>query len=227
MMIFLSGATKNSSSSTSVSSAVWTSKLATRADAAANTIVRCSGACGKTRRCAPKRCETRASLRLDARSLTQFGHWQQLLRQDTVPAFSRSRRGAPRCLFAGEHVAGDGDVFTAGFLGHGNRVWKRALFSNLGQFHKHRKIDTGEHFHFRAAHAGDREIGGRAAEHVGEDCHAVTTVYPIDGLYDVASAQIRVVFGSNRDGFDLFLRTHDMFKRRLEFVGKAPMGHKH
>ena len=65
------------------------------------------------------------------------------------------------------------------------------------------------------------------AEHVGENGNAVTAIDAIDGFDDVASAQIRVVLGSDREGFDLFLRTHDMFERRLEFVGKAPMGHQH
>ena len=36
-----------------------------------------------------------------------------------------------------------------------------------------------------------------------------------------------VVFGSDRDGFDLLLRAHDVFERRPELVGKAPMGHKY
>ena len=49
----------------------------------------------------------------------------------------------------------------------------------------------------------------------------------VDRFDDVASAQIGIVFGSDRDRFDLLLWTHDVFERRLELVGKAPMGHKY
>jgi len=94
------------------------------------------------------------------------------------------------------------------------------------QLDQHGKIDPCEHFHFGPAHAGDREVGGRAAEHVGKNGDAVAAVDAVDGFNDVASTQIRVVLGSDRDSFDLLLRTHYMFKRRLELVGKAPMGHK-
>src|SRR3954453_6487662 len=47
MMTFLSSVTKNSSSNTSVSSAIWIPGLTTRADVAADTVVKCSGVCGK------------------------------------------------------------------------------------------------------------------------------------------------------------------------------------
>ena len=56
---------------------------------------------------------------------------------------------------------------------------------------------------------------------------AIARVDAVDRFDDIASTQIGVVFGSDRDSFDLLLRTHDMFERRLELVGKAPMGHKY
>ena len=56
---------------------------------------------------------------------------------------------------------------------------------------------------------------------------AIAAVDAVDGFNDVISAQIRVVLGSDRDSFDLLLRAHHMFERRLELVGKAPMGHKY
>src|SRR6476646_9186892 len=97
------------------------------------------------------------------------------------------------------------DVFAARLLRHRDGIGKRAFFTNLGKLHQHRKIDTCEHFHFRTAHAGDRKIGRRAAEHIGQDRDAITAVNAVDRFNDVASAQIRVVFGSDRDSFDLLL----------------------
>ena len=68
---------------------------------------------------------------------------------------------------------------------------------------------------------------GGAAEHIGEDGNAVAEVDAVDGFDDVTSTQIRVILCTDRNRFDLLLRTHDMFQRRLELVGKAPMGHKY
>ena len=65
------------------------------------------------------------------------------------------------------------------------------------------------------------------AQEAGRKYVTIATVDAIHRFDDIASTQIGVVLGSNRDGFNLFLRTHDMFERRLELVGKTPMGHKH
>ena len=80
---------------------------------------------------------------------------------------------------------------------------------------------------FGRLHAGDREIGGCAAEHIGEDGDAIAAVDAIDRFNDITSTQIEVVLGPDRDCFDLLLWTHDVFERGLELVGKAPMGHKY
>ncbi|MGY3455145.1 hypothetical protein ACVWW5_000595 [Bradyrhizobium sp. LM3.4] len=68
---------------------------------------------------------------------------------------------------------------------------------------------------------------GRAAKHVGEDRDAVAGIDAVNRFYDVASTEIGIIFGADRDRFDLLLWAHDMFKRCLEFVGKAPVGHKY
>ena len=70
-------------------------------------------------------------------------------------------------------------------------------------------------------------LDGGAAEHVSEDGNAVTAIDAIQRFSDCPSTQIRVIVGSNCDGFHLLLAAHDMFERRAEFVGKAPVGHKH
>jgi hypothetical protein len=64
-----------------------------------------------------------------------------------------------------------------------------------------------------------------AAEHVGEDGDTVATVDAIYRPNDI-TATVRGRPRSNGDGFNLFLRTYDMFERRLN-SSAAPMGHKH
>ena len=49
----------------------------------------------------------------------------------------------------------------------------------------------------------------------------------VDRFDDVAATEIGIIFGADRNCFDLFLRTHHMLKRRLELVGEAPMGHQY
>ena len=135
----------------------------------------------------------------------QFGRWQQLLGQDAAPAFSRSRRllwSAPRCSFAGEHAAGDRDVFATGLLGHVDSLRQGTLLTHLRQLDQHGTIDSCEHVHFWTAHAGNSNVRWGVAEHVGENGKAVTAIDAIDGFDDVASAQITVVLGCDREGFD-------------------------
>src|SRR6516164_10251271 len=138
--------------------------------------------------------------------------------------FPATRR---RRSFAGEDPAGDRDVFAARLLGHCDRVGKRSLFTYLGKLDQHGKVDAREHFHLGTAHAGNCEVGGRTAEHVGQDCNAVAGVYAVDRFDNVAATEIGIIFGADRHRFNLFLRTHDMFERRLELVGEAPVGHQY
>src|SRR5579871_1503839 len=132
-----------------------------------------------------------------------------------------------RRSFAGEHAAGDGDVFAAGFLRRRDRVRQRAAVTDLGELHQHRQVDAGEHLDLGPAHARDREVRRGSTEHVGEDGHAVARVDALDRFYDVASAEIGVIVSADRDRFDLFLWTHYVLERRLELVGETPMGHEY
>ena len=70
-------------------------------------------------------------------------------------------------------------------------------------------------------------VTAAAAEHVGKNGDAVAAIDAVDRFDDVATTEIGVVFRADRHGFDLFLRTHYVFERRLKLVGKAPMGHKY
>ena len=56
---------------------------------------------------------------------------------------------------------------------------------------------------------------------------AIAGIDAVNRFDDVASTEIGIIFGADRDRFDLLLWAHDMFKRCLEFVGKAPVGHKY
>src|SRR3954453_14309868 len=135
--------------------------------------------------------------------------------------------GARAELAAWQARAGDGDVFASGLLRHGDSLGQGTSLAHLGQFDQHRKIDPCEHVHLRTAHTGNREVGRRAAEHVSQDRNTVATLDAAYRVNDIASTQIGVVLGSDCDGFNLSLLTHDMFERRPKFVGKAPMGHKY
>src|SRR5262249_15471362 len=60
-----------------------------------------------------------------------------------------------------------------------------------------------------------------------ENRDAVAGVDTVDRFNDVAATEIGIVVGANCHRFYLFLRTHDVFERRSEFVGEAPMGHQY
>ena len=82
------------------------------------------------------------------------------------------RRIGSRSL-AGKHARGDVDVFAAGLLGVQDRLPKALLVAHARELDQHRQIDAGDHLDRAAVHARQREIRGRAPEHVGQDHHAV------------------------------------------------------
>src|SRR5262249_48425881 len=96
-----------------------------------------------------------------------------------------------------------------------------------GEFHQHRKIDAGENLDFRAPHHRDCEVGGCAAEHIGEDSHPLAAVHALDRLDDVLAALLHVVVGPDRHRLDLLLRAHHVLQGRAELGGEAPMGNKY
>jgi hypothetical protein len=68
---------------------------------------------------------------------------------------------------------------------------------------------------------GDREIAGRAAEHVGEDDDAAAALHRANRLHDVGASHLELVLGADRHGSDLVLRADDMLERGPELVGQA------
>ena len=71
---------------------------------------------------------------------------------------------------------------------------------------------------------GDREVGRRAAEHVGQDRDAVAGVDALDRLDDVLAALLDIVVGTDGHGFDLLLRTDHMLQRGAELARRAARG---
>src|SRR5215471_15911058 len=137
---------------------------------------------------------------------------------------SSAEEDSPAASFiAGEHAAGDGDVFAAGVLGRRDGLGQRTLVAHLGELHQHREIDAGEDLDFRAPHHRDCKVGGGAAKHVGEDRHPLAAVHALDRLDDVLAALLDVVVGPDRYRLDLLLRADHVFQDRAELSGKAPM----
>src|SRR5262249_12033348 len=143
------------------------------------------------------------------------------------PADDWRKRSRPRPRarsFPGENAAGDGDVFAAGILSSRHRFGQRTFVPHLGELHQHRKIDAGENLDLRPAHHRDREVGGRAAEHIGEDGDPFPAVPPFD-RFDVALAGfLDVVVGPDRPRLDLLLRADYVFQGRPELSREASMG---
>ena len=101
---------------------------------------------------------------------------------------------------------------------------ERAVGAHLGELHQHRQVDAGEHLDVRPVHHRDREVGRGAAEHVGQDHHAVAGVGALHRLDDVAAALLDVVVGADRDGLDLLLLADHVLQGRAELDGKPPVG---
>jgi hypothetical protein len=82
-------------------------------------------------------------------------------------------------------------------------ICPRAIGADFRELDQHRQVDPGEHLDVRPVHHRNREIGGRAAEHVGEDHHTVAGVGARDRLDDVVAPLLDVVVGPDHDGLDL------------------------
>ncbi len=67
-------------------------------------------------------------------------------------------------------------------------------------------------------------LDGRAAEHVGQQHHAVAALHLVDPLQDLLAALLHVVFRPDADGRDLLLLADHMLERREEFGGQPAVG---
>ena len=71
-------------------------------------------------------------------------------------------------LVGRQDLACDADILAAGFPRFHYRLVEPGVAAHARQFHQHRQVDAGDHFDAWPLHGGDREIGWRTAEHVGE-----------------------------------------------------------
>ena len=117
--------------------------------------------------------------------------------------------------------------FLSGFLRGGDRFGERTLVAHFGELDQHRQIDAGQHFDLGPAHHRDGKIGGRAAEHVGQDGDAVAAVDAPHRFDDVLAALFDVVVGADGDGLDLALRSNHVLQGGAELNSQPPVGHKH
>ena len=74
--------------------------------------------------------------------------------------------------------------------------------AHAGELDQHRQVDAGDDLDLGAVQHRDREIGGRAAEHVGQQDHAVALLDLGDAVQDVVPALLHVVVGADADGGD-------------------------
>ena len=96
-----------------------------------------------------------------------------------------------------------------------------------GELDQHRQVDAGQHLDARMLHDRDREVGRRAAEHVGQHDHAVAGVAGPRPLQDLAAPLFHVVLGADADRRDALLRTDDMLQRGQEFARQIAVGHEY
>ena len=73
-------------------------------------------------------------------------------------------------------------------------------------------------------HHGDGEVGGRAAEHVGQQHDTVAGVAPLDTRLDFGAAVFHVVFGADADRVDVPLRADHMLHGGAQFLGQPAVG---
>ena len=71
----------------------------------------------------------------------------------------------------------------------------------------------------------DRQVGRRAAEHVGQQHDAVAGVAPADTGLDLGAAVVDVVVGPDADRVDVPLRTDHMLHGGAQFLGQPAVGH--
>src|SRR6185437_16402134 len=67
-------------------------------------------------------------------------------------------------------------------------------------------------------------VRGRAAEHVGEERHAVPGIDLGDAAQNVLASLLHVVLGADAHGGDIALRAHHMFERGDKLGRKSAMG---
>ena len=130
-------------------------------------------------------------------------------------------------IFAAQDAAGDVDVFAPGFRCLGKRFFHVVLAAHTGELDQHGQVHASNDFDVSRLHDRYRHVGRCSAEHVGENDDPETVIGAHHGFEDVLPTLIHIVFGTDRNGFDQFLRTDDMLDRMPELFSQLAMGDKH
>ena len=99
--------------------------------------------------------------------------------------------------------------------------------TDAGQFDQHGKVDTGNDFDGAALHDRDRQVGGRAAKHIGEYYNAIAFVGCKNSVQNILPALIHIILGADADSLDRLLRTNDMLQRMTKLFSQLAVCDKH
>ena len=104
-----------------------------------------------------------------------------------------------------------------------NRFRQGLAAANLRQLDQHRQIDAGNHLHLSVGQ-GQGEVGGRAAQNIGQQHHAIALVHGADALTNIAAPAFHIVLRTNANGGDGALRAHHMLHGQAQLLSQAAMG---
>src|SRR5690606_31229114 len=124
-----------------------------------------------------------------------------------------------------KRLAGDGNVLAPGFGRLLERLLDGQVGAHAGELDQHRQVDPADDLDVAVLHGRDGDVGGRTAEHVGEDHDAVALIRRFDAAQDVVAALFHVVIRTDGDGLDHVLRADDMLERCLELHGEGAVRH--
>ncbi len=106
-------------------------------------------------------------------------------------------------------------------------LFQRLRVADARELDQHRQVDARHHLDGAAVHARQGEVGGRAAEHVGQHDDAGTRIHAANRVEDVASTHFHIVVGADRDRLDLLLRADHVLEGSAELRRQLAVGDEH
>ena len=86
---------------------------------------------------------------------------------------------------------------------------------------EHGQVDPGDDLDVVLLEEAEAQVGGRAAEHVGEDDDAALLVDPLEALVDLPLGVLDVVVPADRDGLDVGRLAEDDGQGVQQLLGHA------
>ena len=96
-----------------------------------------------------------------------------------------------------------------------------------GQLDQHRQVDAGDHLEPIGLEKRHAEVRRRAAEHVGQQQHALFAADPLDRLRDVLARVVDIVVPADRDGGELRQVADDHLRGVDQLGGELPVRDDH